>query len=42
MRINYEALKKKVWFIDAPVSGCSFDARNGNLVTMAGGDTDTL
>lgn len=42
MRIYEEALKRKVSFIDAPVSGGDIGARNGKLVTMVGGDAEAL
>ncbi len=42
MRIHEEALKRKVRFIDAPVSGGDIGARNGKLVTMIGGDADAV
>jgi 3-hydroxyisobutyrate dehydrogenase len=42
MRIYEEALKRKVRFIDAPVSGGDIGARNGKLVVMAGGDADAV
>ena len=38
MKIFEEAQKKKVKFIDAPVSGGDIGARNGKLVVMCGGD----
>ena len=40
VRIHEEALKKKISFIDAPVSGGDIGARNGKLVTMIGGDEE--
>lgn len=42
MRIYEEALKRKVRFLDAPVSGGDIGAKNGQLVTMVGGDAETL
>lgn len=42
MRIYEEALKRKVRFLDAPVSGGDIGAKNGQLVTMVGGDADAL
>ena len=42
VRIHEEALKKKISFIDAPVSGGDIGARNGKLVTMIGGDEDAV
>jgi 3-hydroxyisobutyrate dehydrogenase len=42
MRIYEEALKRKISFIDAPVSGGDIGARNGKLVVMAGGDDEAL
>lgn len=41
-RIHEEALKRKVRFIDAPVSGGDIGAKNGKLVTMVGGDADAV
>lgn len=38
MRIYEAAQKRKINFIDAPVSGGDIGARNGKLVTMIGGD----
>ena len=42
VRIHEEALKNKIRFIDAPVSGGDIGARNGKLVTMVGGDADAF
>ena len=42
VRIHEEALKKKISFIDAPVSGGDIGARNGKLVTMIGGDEEAV
>ena len=42
VRIYEEALKKKISFIDAPVSGGDIGARNGKLVTMIGGDEEAV
>ena len=42
MRIFEEATKRNIHFIDAPVSGGDIGARNGKLVTMAGGDPEAL
>ncbi len=41
-RIYEEAIKRKVHFLDAPVSGGDIGAKNGQLVTMVGGDAETL
>jgi len=41
-RIYQEAIVKGVHSIDAPVSGGDIGARNGKLVTMAGGDEAAL
>lgn len=42
MRIFEEACKRSVHFIDAPVSGGDIGARNGKLVTMAGGNAEAI
>ena len=42
MRIYESAKKRNVKFIDAPVSGGDIGAKNGNLVTMVGGDEETV
>lgn len=42
MRIFEEAQKRKVSFLDAPVSGGDIGARNGKLVTMVGGEADAI
>jgi 3-hydroxyisobutyrate dehydrogenase len=42
VRIHEEAIKKKISFIDAPVSGGDIGARNGKLVTMVGGDAEAV
>ena len=42
LRIYEEALKRKISFLDAPVSGGDIGARNGKLVTMVGGDAEAV
>jgi 3-hydroxyisobutyrate dehydrogenase len=42
VRIHEEALKKKIYFIDAPVSGGETGAKTGKLVSMIGGDAETV
>jgi 3-hydroxyisobutyrate dehydrogenase len=42
VRIHEEALKKKIYFIDAPVSGGETGAKTGTLVSMIGGDAETV
>jgi 3-hydroxyisobutyrate dehydrogenase len=41
-RIAEEALKRKVFVIDAPVSGGDIGAKNGKLVTMVGGQKEAF
>ena len=42
IKIAEEAKKKNIHSIDAPVSGGDIGARNGNLVTMVGGQTEAV
>ncbi len=42
VKIHAETLKKNISFIDAPVSGGDIGAKNGKLVTMIGGDSETV
>ena len=42
VRIHSETLQKNISFIDAPVSGGDIGAKNVKLVTMIGGDAETI
>lgn len=42
MRIYEEASKRNIKVLDAPVSGGDIGAKNGKLVTMVGGDSETF